>query len=164
MLAALSSIASEQAKSTEGALVKLKHMLDYLGTHPDATVRFYASDMILNIHSDASYISKPGGKSRDARHFFLGWLPRDGAPIHLNGAFFALFTILKFVAALAAEARYILQCPLPKRARNSGLENNLPLAWIAAIVSIGLKSTCSGAADDLVPRMPGYLYRHCGPL
>ena len=85
-------------------MAKLKHMLDYLAMHPDATVRFYASDMILNIHSDASYLSEPGGKSRAAGHFFLGWIPHDGEPIRLNGAFFTLCTILKFVAASAAEA------------------------------------------------------------
>ena len=104
VLAALSSIASQQAKATEGTMEKVKHLLDYLVTHPDATVRFRASDMILNIHSDVSYLSEPGGKSRAAGHFFLGWLPRDGDPIRLNGAFFTLSTILKFVAASAAEA------------------------------------------------------------
>ncbi len=63
VLATLSSIASEQAKATKGTLVKIKHMLDYLATHPDATVRFYASDMILNIHLDASYLSEPGERA-----------------------------------------------------------------------------------------------------
>jgi hypothetical protein len=29
-------------------------MLDYLATHPDATIRYHASDMVLHIHSDAS--------------------------------------------------------------------------------------------------------------
>ncbi len=85
-------------------LEKLRHMLDYLATHPDTIVRFYASEMILNIHSDASYLSEPGGKSHAAGDFFLGWLPRDGAPICLNGTFFTLCTILKFVVASAAEA------------------------------------------------------------
>ena len=103
LLAALSSIASEQAKATKNTMAKLKHMLDYLDTHPDATIRFYASDMILNIHLDASYLSEPEGKSRAAGHFFLGWMPEDGKPIRLNGAFFTLCTILKFVAASAAE-------------------------------------------------------------
>ena len=99
VLATLSSIASQQAKATESTLGKLKHLMDYLATHPDATVRFRASDMVLNIHSDASYLSEPGGKSRAAGHFFLGWLPHDGDPIRLNGAFFTLSTIPKFVAA-----------------------------------------------------------------
>ena len=60
--------------------------------------------MILNIHSDASYMSEPGARSRAAGYFFLGWMPRKGEPICLNGAFFCLSAILKFVAASAAEA------------------------------------------------------------
>ena len=98
VLAALSSIASQQAKATEDTEEKVKHLLDYLATHPDATVRFRASDMVLNIHSDASYLSEPGGKSRAAGHFFLGWLPRDGDPIRLNGALLTLCTILSFLS------------------------------------------------------------------
>ncbi len=42
---------------------KVKQLLDYLATYPDATIRFKASDMILNIHSDASYLSKSDARS-----------------------------------------------------------------------------------------------------
>ena len=34
----------------------------------------------------------------------MGWTPTDGDPIRLNGAFFTLCTILRFVVASAAEA------------------------------------------------------------
>ena len=73
-------------------------------THPDATIRYYASDMVLNVHSDASYLGAADAKSRAAGIFFLGSLPRDDRPIKLNGAIHVLCTILKFVAASAAEA------------------------------------------------------------
>jgi hypothetical protein len=36
--------------------------------------------------------------------FFMGWTPKDGDPIRLNGVFFTLCAILRFVAASAAEA------------------------------------------------------------
>ena len=52
VLIALSSIASEQTKGTERTLEKAYQVLDYLASHPDAVVRFRASDMVLNIHSD----------------------------------------------------------------------------------------------------------------
>jgi hypothetical protein len=55
---ALSTIASEQSKGTQQTMQKCKQLLDYLATHPDDTVCFHASDMILNIHSDASYLSE----------------------------------------------------------------------------------------------------------
>ena len=60
--------------------------------------------MILNIHSDASYLGAPQARSRVGGHFFLGWLPKDGHPIHLNGAIHIVFTLLKFVVSSAAEA------------------------------------------------------------
>jgi hypothetical protein len=52
---ALSTIASEQAKGTESArMKKCKQLLDYLATYPKGTVHFYTSNMILNVHSNAS--------------------------------------------------------------------------------------------------------------
>jgi hypothetical protein len=38
--------------------------LDYLAAHPDATIRYNASDMVLHIHSDASYLSVSNARSR----------------------------------------------------------------------------------------------------
>jgi hypothetical protein len=74
-------------------------------TLPDATIRFRVSDMILNVHSGASYLSEKDAYSRACVHFFMGWHPKDGDPIKLDGAFFTLCTILWFVVALAAEAK-----------------------------------------------------------
>jgi hypothetical protein len=104
VLMALSTIASEQAHATQTTIKNVKQMLDYLAWHPDATIRFHASDMVLNIHSDASYLSAKGAKSRASGHFFLGSVPQDGHPIFLNGAIFSLSTLLKMVASSAAEA------------------------------------------------------------
>jgi hypothetical protein len=47
-------------------------MLDYLATHMDATIRYHAYDMILYIHSDASYLSVSNARSRLGGMFFLG--------------------------------------------------------------------------------------------
>jgi hypothetical protein len=87
VLMALSSIASEQTKGTKSTSEKAYQGLDYLASHSDAVVRFQASDMVLNIHSNASYLSKPNAHSRACGHFFMGALPIDGKPIKLNGAF-----------------------------------------------------------------------------
>ena len=59
LLPALSSLASAQARATESIIKKMEQMLDYLATNPDAKVRIRASDMILNINSNASYMSDP---------------------------------------------------------------------------------------------------------
>ena len=104
VLMALSTIAGEQAKATEHTESTVEQLLDYLATHPDATIRFRASDMVLNIHSDASYLSEKKARSRACGHYFLGWLPKDGEPIQVNGAIFTLCNVLKWVVASAAEA------------------------------------------------------------
>jgi len=91
---ALSSIAIEQSKGTTNTMEKAKQLLDYLAMYPDATIRFRASDMIMNVHSNASYLSESDKRSRACGHFFVGWTPKDGDLIKLNGAFFTLCAIL----------------------------------------------------------------------
>eukprot|EP00804_Cyclotella_cryptica_P014612 CCRYP_012661-RA/>CCRYP_012661-RA protein AED:0.22 eAED:0.22 QI:0/0/0/1/0/0.33/3/0/717 len=100
---ALSELATQQSQATEQTLKRCHHFLDYMATHPDARIRYYASDMVLNVHSNASYLSVKNAKSRAAGIFFLGSLPKNIQPIRLNGAIAVLCTILKFVAASVAE-------------------------------------------------------------
>jgi hypothetical protein len=104
-LVALSSIAAEQTKATESTETKIVQLLDYLYTHKDATIRYVASDMVLNVHSDASYLSEPKAHSRLGGTFFLGALPTAGQPIQLNGPIHTVVSICKFVVASAAEAK-----------------------------------------------------------
>jgi hypothetical protein len=87
VLIALSLIAIEQSKGTTSTMEKVKQLLNYLATHPNATICFCTSDMIMNIHSDASYLSESDARSRACRHFFTGWSPVDGNPIQLNATF-----------------------------------------------------------------------------
>ena len=103
-LPGLSGIASEQATATERTEERVQQMLDYFATHPHAVVRYYASDMVLNIHSDASYLSEPQARSRVAGYYFLGSKPTHNNPIRLNGAIYTFCGILKCVVASAAEA------------------------------------------------------------
>ena len=50
---------------------RIEQFLDYMHTNPHAIVQFQASDMILNVHSDASYLTASRARSRAAGHFFL---------------------------------------------------------------------------------------------
>jgi hypothetical protein len=59
----------------------------------------------MNIHLDMSYLSESKACSRACGHFFMGWKPVIGKLIKLNGAFYTDSVILKFVVALAAEAK-----------------------------------------------------------
>jgi hypothetical protein len=104
VLMALSSIAVEQTTATEKTMERCIQLLDYLASNSEAKVRYHASDMIMNIHSDVSYLSKTKARSRACGHFFMGWMPKNGEPIKLNSAFYVNTTILRFVVASAAEA------------------------------------------------------------
>ena len=81
VLAALSTLAAEQTTATKKTNHKVTQLLDYLATHPNTTIRYRASDMKLNTHSDASYLSEKGARSRAAGYFFLGGVPTKGQPI-----------------------------------------------------------------------------------
>ena len=94
----------QQTSATTNTLKQTEDLLDYAATHLDAKIQYRALDMILQIHTDASYLSEPKARSRAAGHYFLGWLPQPNQPIRLNGAIYTLCTVLKFVASSAAEA------------------------------------------------------------
>jgi hypothetical protein len=56
VLLPLNDIETEQTKATDKTQAATNQMLDYSATHPDATLRYHASDMVLHIHIDASYL------------------------------------------------------------------------------------------------------------
>ena len=47
-----------------------------MATHPDTVTNFYASNIILKVHSDASYLFALKAHSRTGVYFFLGNLPQ----------------------------------------------------------------------------------------
>jgi len=101
MLVALGSLAVEQTNPTENTMKKCKQFLDYAATQEDAVITYRKSDMVLAIHSDASYLSEPKARSRAGGHFFLSENdtdPRD------NGAVHTVAKIIKAVMSSAAEA------------------------------------------------------------
>jgi len=53
---ALNEIAHEQAKPTLTTKRRSDHLLDFLATNQEATLRYHASDMILVIETDAAYL------------------------------------------------------------------------------------------------------------
>jgi hypothetical protein len=76
--------------------------INYLATHPDATIRYHAADMILHIHSDASYLSVSNARSRLRGLLFLGNKPPDQDK--LNGSILNVSVVIKNVVASAAES------------------------------------------------------------
>jgi hypothetical protein len=73
VLMVLSTITmSQENPPPQNMMTRFFQLLDYLAMHTDAKIRFYASDIIMNIHSDASYLSKSKADSRACGHFFHG--------------------------------------------------------------------------------------------
>jgi hypothetical protein len=98
----LNYIATEQSKATEKTQAATNQLLDYLATHPDATIRYHASNMIMHIHSDASYLSVSNARSRLRGLFFLGNKPPEQDT--LNGSIRNVASVIKKVVASAAES------------------------------------------------------------
>ena len=72
MLHALNELSTEITIGNQETIKKLNHFLDYCATHNVATIRYYASDMILWVHSDAGYNNSNNARSRAGGHFYLG--------------------------------------------------------------------------------------------
>ena len=53
---ALNTIGNSQAKPTEQTKAECKTFLDYCATYPNVVLRYYESEMILNVDSDTAYL------------------------------------------------------------------------------------------------------------
>jgi hypothetical protein len=102
VLTPISAIASQSAQPTTEMVEHTKQLLDYLATQEDAVLTYNKSDMILAVHSDASYLSEPGARSRAGGHFFLSTnaeIPPN------NGAILNISHVIKHVMSSATEAK-----------------------------------------------------------
>jgi hypothetical protein len=101
LLPALSSLASQQVNPMEKTMLLCKQFLDFMATQEDAVLTYRASDMILAIHSNASYLSEPKSHSRAGGHMFMAG--KDEIPIN-NGAVLNILQIFRAVMSSAVEA------------------------------------------------------------
>ena len=101
LLCPISAIAAQSAAPTEETMRRTKQLLDYLASQDDAVITYTASDMILAVHSDASYLSEPKARSRAGGHFFLS--SNADVPPN-NGAILNIAHIIKHVMSSATEA------------------------------------------------------------
>jgi hypothetical protein len=101
LLAALSAIAARQSNGTWAMADACHQLLDYVATHPDAGIQYKACNMILLVHTDVSYLSKPGGKSRAAGYFYLS---NCNDKDFNNGAILTLSIIIKHDMSSASKA------------------------------------------------------------
>ncbi len=160
MLTAIGKLATEQSQATKLTMEKLSQLFNYCASHPDATVRFTASDMILAVKSDASYLSVVKERSRAAGYFFLTSQPAaPNGPYKPNGSVHVLCHIMREVLSSAAEAKLGAlfhngkeACPLcialeemghPQPATPMATDNNTA----SGIATDSVKQKCSKAID-----------------
>jgi len=94
-----------QSKPTHLTLQLIQHLLDYCATNPNATICYKPSDMILKIHSDASYLSESKARSQCGSHFYLG--TKSIQKYTPNGAILNTTNILQTVVTSAVEVEYV---------------------------------------------------------
>jgi hypothetical protein len=99
----VNALESEQTQATTATADKVITLLNYCATHPEDKLRYHASNMILNIHSDASYISECQSKSRAGGLFYMGSTIYSQNKL-TNGAIFITRKIINYVMSSAAEA------------------------------------------------------------
>jgi hypothetical protein len=104
MLVGVGRLAAAQSRATTLTEQDAQHFLRYAATWPNATLRYKASAMCLRIHSDASFHSEPGARSRAGGYFYLGETDRESLPP--NGAVHVLCQIFDVVHSSAMEAEY----------------------------------------------------------
>jgi hypothetical protein len=115
MLVSLCTLASQQADGTQATAKAVTQLLNYAAAHPDATIRYVASNMYLNIHSDASYLSEAKVRSRIEGTFFISDRPKyasatpspTATPPQHNGAIHIISSIVRNVMASATEAELV---------------------------------------------------------
>lgn len=101
ILTPLSAIASKQSKPTVFTSQRSQQVMDYLATQEPAVLTYRKSDMVLAVHSDASYLNEEEARSRAGGHHFLS----EDVPLPPNnGAIHNVAEIIKGVMSSAAEA------------------------------------------------------------
>ena len=93
-------------------MMHVKQFLDYAASQEEAIITFNASNMILNIRSDASYLSENNARSQAGGHHFLSDAT-DHAP-H-NCTVLNISSIIKNVMSSAAEDQLGAYFSMPKQ-------------------------------------------------
>jgi len=101
LLCLISAIASETSKPTKDTMRQTLQLLDYIAMQAYAVLSYHTSNMVLAVHSNASYLSKPKAHSRAGGHFFLS---SDTTVPPNNGAVLNITHIIKNIMSLATEA------------------------------------------------------------
>lgn len=104
-LPAVNAIGSEMVDPTQRLLRACERLLAYAASYPDNSLVYHASAMILEVQSDASYLSRSRARSVAGGLGYLTSPTITGSPAP-NGPIFTHSAVLDVVVAFAGEAEY----------------------------------------------------------
>ena len=104
ILVTVNDIAAQQSKATTETEAKVNKLLNYVATHPNATLTYHKSKMQLAVHSDASYLSAPNARSRAGGYFYLSERDNTNSNPPINAPVHTECKIMKHVLSSATEA------------------------------------------------------------
>jgi hypothetical protein len=103
LLPIANEIASQQANPTQKVLTAANRALSYASARRNNGITYYACDMHLFLHVDASYLSRSHARSVVGGYFFLG---NEKQPLNINGATHVFSSIIPCIVSSAGEAEY----------------------------------------------------------
>jgi len=106
VITAICKVAREQSAPTKETVKKVKRILQYLYWHRNEAIKFTPQEMILQCHSDASYLSEPISKSRIAGIFWIGEDIILNPKYKIDGVISVDTHVVKNICTSIAEAEY----------------------------------------------------------
>ena len=100
----VNDIAAQRSQAMTETEAKVQKFLNYVATHPNATLTFHKSKMQLVVHSDASYLSAPNARSRVGGYFYLSKQDNTNSNLLINALVHAECKIMKYVLSSATKA------------------------------------------------------------
>ena len=124
ILPAVCALACQQACATAHTLKAADRLLGYVAKHPNASITYRPSDMLLRAHSDASFLSRPNSGSVAGGYQYLGNRQNNHA---FNHPILTFSTLIPVIVASATEAEYaavyancVLACDVRRTLANMG--------------------------------------------
>ncbi len=90
-------------KRSSQVLTAANRALSYASARRNNCITYYACDMHLFLHLDASYLSRSHARSVVGGYFFLG---NEKQPLNINGATHVFSSIIPCIVSSAGEAEY----------------------------------------------------------
>ena len=108
ILVTLNEIGTQQSKPTENTKKRMKWLLVYTATYSNPKLRFCASDMVLHIDSDATYLVLPNSKSPYAG-IFIFLIHHQHTEIQIQSSTHQFISIVKSFAASYVQVQNVKQ-------------------------------------------------------